>query len=78
MTWLGERAAGALVDLGCRLLDVLWQLLGDALSDLAQLPQRPVGLQLGQRPGQGAHRRLLLPVELRRQRYLRAGVRVSL
>lgn len=30
-------------------LDWLWQLLCDALCDLTQLTQRPVGLQAGQR-----------------------------
>lgn len=53
-------------------LDGLWQLLGDALGDLAQLTQRPVGLQPGQRTRQGTHRVLRLPVVLRRERDLRS------
>ena len=48
----------------------LWQLLGDALGDLAQLTQRPVGLQPGQRTRQRTHRVLCLPIVLRWERHL--------
>ena len=42
-------------------LDGVGQLLGDALGDLAQLAQRPTGLQARQRARQRAHRALVLP-----------------
>ena len=58
---------------GAARLDGVGQLLGDALGDLAQLAQRPTGLQARQRARQRAHRALVLPVVLRRQRHLRSS-----
>ena len=53
-------------------LERLWQLLGHALGNLAQLAQRPVGLQAPQSTGQGPYRSLVLPIVLRGERDLQA------
>ena len=62
--------SSVLVDLGRRLLQRLWELLRHALGDLAELAQRPVGLQARQGGAQPADRVLVLAVVLRRQRHL--------
>ena len=51
-------------------LDGLWQLLSDALCNLTQLTQRPIGLQPGQRARQGSHGILGLTIVLCRERHL--------
>mmetsp|Transcript_30941 Transcript_30941/g.67598 ORF Transcript_30941/g.67598 Transcript_30941/m.67598 type:complete len:315 (-) Transcript_30941:278-1222(-) len=65
-----DHAARVLVHLGGHLLDGLRQLLGDGLRRLAQLAQRPVGLEAREGGGEAPHGVLVEHVVLGGQRHL--------